>query len=180
MSRVGNRVLTIPAGVTFTVDASNNVTVSGKLGTLQRVFSPLITINVENNHVTTVRANEEKHTKQLHGTTNSHISNMLVGVSKGFKKDLEIKGVGYKATLKGNVLEVAAGYSHTVSVNIPSDVKVEVPKATDVLISGIDKQSVGQFAAIVRAIRTPNPYSGKGIAYKGEKIRRKEGKTASK
>ncbi|EFF41584.1 50S ribosomal protein L6 [Mycoplasmopsis alligatoris] len=179
MSRVGNRVLNIPAGVTVEL-AGTKVTVKGKLGTLERVFSPKITINIENNQVTTVRSNEEKHTKQLHGTTNAHISNMMTGVSVGFKKDLEIKGVGYKAVIKGTTLEVSAGYSHTVSVNIPSDVKVEVPKATEVLVSGIDKASVGQFAAVVRAIRTPNPYSGKGIAYKGEVIRRKEGKTASK
>lgn len=179
MSRVGNRVLTIPAGTTVTVDGSK-VTVKGKLGTLERVFSPKISINVEGSSVTTARANEEKHTKQLHGTTNAHIANMMIGVSEGFKKDLEIKGVGYKAVLKGNQLQISAGYSHDHFVNIPSDVKVEVPKATEVLISGIDKQSVGQFAAIVRAIRKPNPYSGKGISYKGEYIRRKEGKTASK
>lgn len=179
MSRVGNRVLTIPAGTTVTVDGSK-VTVKGKLGTLERVFSPKISINVEGSNLTTTRANEEKHTKQLHGTTNAHIANMILGVSEGFKKDLEIKGVGYKAVLKGNQLQISAGYSHDHFVNIPSDVKVEVPKATEVLISGIDKQSVGQFAAIVRAIRKPNPYSGKGISYKGEYIRRKEGKTASK
>ncbi|MEE3928337.1 50S ribosomal protein L6 [Mycoplasmopsis ciconiae] len=179
MSRVGNRVLTIPAGTTVTVDG-NKVTVKGKLGTLERVFSPKVIINVEDNLVTTKRVNEEKHTKQLHGTTNSHIANMIKGVSEGFKRDLEIKGVGYKAVIKGNQLQVSAGYSHDHFVDIPSDIKVEVPKATEVLISGIDKQSVGHFAAVVRAIRKPNPYSGKGIAYKGEQIRRKEGKTASK
>ncbi|TNK82056.1 50S ribosomal protein L6 [Mycoplasmopsis pullorum] len=179
MSRVGNRVLTIPAGTTITVDGTK-VTVKGKLGTLERVFSPKITVKVEDNQVTTVRANEEKHTKQLHGTTNAHISNMLKGVSEGFKKDLEIKGVGYKAVLKGSQLVISAGYSHEVTLNIPSDVQVVVSKPTEVSVSGIDKQSVGQFASQVRAIRKPNPYSGKGIAYKGEYIRRKEGKTASK
>ncbi|APJ38418.1 50S ribosomal protein L6 [Mycoplasmopsis pullorum] len=179
MSRVGNRVLTIPAGTTITVDGTK-VTVKGKLGTLERVFSPKITVKVEDNQVTTVRANEEKHTKQLHGTTNAHIANMLKGVSEGFKKDLEIKGVGYKAVLKGSQLVISAGYSHEVTLNIPSDVQVVVSKPTEVSVSGIDKQSVGQFASQVRAIRKPNPYSGKGIAYKGEYIRRKEGKTASK
>ncbi|TNK98449.1 50S ribosomal protein L6, partial [Mycoplasmopsis pullorum] len=164
---------------TITVDGTK-VTVKGKLGTLERVFSPKITVKVEDNQVTTVRANEEKHTKQLHGTTNAHISNMLKGVSEGFKKDLEIKGVGYKAVLKGSQLVISAGYSHEVTLNIPSDVQVVVSKPTEVSVSGIDKQSVGQFASQVRAIRKPNPYSGKGIAYKGEYIRRKEGKTASK
>ncbi|TNK88091.1 50S ribosomal protein L6, partial [Mycoplasmopsis pullorum] len=125
-------------------------------------------VKVEDNQVTTVRANEEKHTKQLHGTTNAHISNMLKGVSEGFKKDLEIKGVGYKAVLKGSQLVISAGYSHEVTLNIPSDVQVVVSKPTEVSVSGIDKQSVGQFASQVRAIRKPNPYSGKGIAYKGE------------
>lgn len=179
MSRVGNRVLTIPAGTTVEIDGTK-VTVKGALGILERIFSPKIAINVENNLLTTIRANEEKHTKQLHGTTNSHIQNMIIGVSQGFKKDLEIKGVGYRAILKGDKLEVSAGYSHIHTINIPPDVKVVVPKPTEVLVSGIDKQNVGHFAAIIRSIRKPNPYSGKGISYKGEKIRRKEGKTASK
>lgn len=179
MSRVGNRVLTIPAGTTVTVDGQK-VTVSGKFGTLERIFSDKITVNVENGQVTTTRANEEKHTKQLHGTTNAHIANMIKGVSEGFKIELDIKGVGYKATLAGNVLEIAAGYSHTVKLQVPSDVTVKVAKPTEVSVEGIDKQSVGQFASIVRAVRKPNVYSGKGISYRGEKIRRKEGKTASK
>ncbi|MGZ9756799.1 50S ribosomal protein L6 [Mycoplasma sp. 4423] len=180
MSRVGNRVLTIPAGVTFKMDA-DVVTISGPLGTLSRKFSPLISIHVDGNKVSTVRANEEKITKQLHGTTNAHIANMLLGVSKGFQKDLEIKGVGYKAVLTGNKLDVSAGYSHIVSLTVPADVKVVVsPKQTEVSVLGIDKQSVGRFASVIRAVRTPSVYSGKGISYKGEKIRRKEGKTASK
>ncbi|RIV16595.1 50S ribosomal protein L6 [Mycoplasmopsis gallopavonis] len=179
MSRVGNRILTIPAGTTVTVDGTK-VIVKGKLGTLERVFSPLISVNVEDNLVKTVRANEEKHTKQLHGTTNSHISNMIKGVSEGYKIDLEIKGVGYKTTLKGSQLEILAGYSHPVVLEIPSDVTVTVGKPTEVAVSGIDKQSVGHFASVIRAVRKPNVYSGKGIAYKGEQIRRKEGKTASK
>ncbi|QZE12149.1 50S ribosomal protein L6 [Mycoplasma sp. Ms02] len=179
MSRVGNRVLTIPAGTSVNVEGTK-VTVSGKLGTLERNFSQKITVIVEGATVRTERANEEKHTKQLHGTTNAHIANMIKGVSEGFKRDLEIKGVGYKAVIQGSTLVVSAGYSHDVKVEIPADVKVETPKPVEVLISGIDKQSVGHFASVVRAIRKPNPYSGKGIAYKGEKIRRKEGKTASK
>lgn len=179
MSRVGNRILPIPAGTTVTVDGTK-VTVEGKLGKLERVFSELITVKVEDGQVTTVRANEEKHTKQLHGTTNSHISNMIKGVSEGYKVQLEIKGVGYKAALKGQELEVSAGYSHPHTLTIPAGIEVKVAKPTEVEVSGIDKQDVHHFAAVVRAIRKPSVYSGKGIMYKGEQIRRKEGKTATK
>lgn len=125
MSRVGNRVLIIPAGTTVSVEGSK-VTVKGALGTLEREFSPLISVVVEGNQVTTVRANDEKVTKQLHGTTNSHISNMITGVSKGFRKDLEIKGVGYKAVLTGSQLVISAGYSHNVTLDVPSDVKLQL------------------------------------------------------
>ncbi|VEU75125.1 50S ribosomal protein L6 [Mycoplasmopsis maculosa] len=179
MSRVGNRVLSIPAGVTLTLNGTL-LTVQGPLGTLEREFSPLVSIKIENNQVTTIRANEEKHTKQLHGTTNAVIGNMIQGVSKGFKKELVIKGVGYKMTLKGTQVEIAAGYSHLVYIDIPAGVKVELPKATEMTVTGINNELVGQFAAVVRQVRKPNPYSGKGIAYKDEVIRRKEGKTASK
>ncbi|OAB49148.1 50S ribosomal protein L6 [Mycoplasmopsis gallinarum] len=179
MSRVGNRVLTIPANVEVKVDGTN-FSVKGPLGELNRDFSNLIAIKVENGQITTLRANEEKATKQLHGTTNALISNMLIGVSKGYKKELVIKGVGYKATLKGQELEVLAGYSHPVILTIPQELKVTVEKPTEISISGISKELVGEFAAVVRKIRKPNPYSGKGIAYKDEVIRRKEGKTAAK
>lgn len=179
MSRVGKRVLLIPSGTEVLVN-QNIVTVKGKLGELTRTFSPLIVIKVENNQVTTERINEEKHTKQLHGTTNSLLSGMIQGVSVGFKKEIEIKGVGYKATLKGNQIEILAGYSHPVLVDIPSTLKVEVPKPVSIIISGNDKQQVGQLAAVIREVRKPNPYSGKGIMYKNEVIRRKEGKKASK
>lgn len=179
MSRVGKRILEIPTGVEINL-IDNKVIVKGPKGTLENTFSPLITIEVKNNTVTTSRSNEEKHTKQLHGTTNSLISSMLIGVNTGFTKEIEIKGVGYKATLKGSDIEVVAGYSHPVTVAIPSQLDVKVPKPTIITISGIDKQAVGQFAAILRDIRRPSPYSGKGIMYKDEHIRRKEGKTASK
>ncbi|UUD35985.1 50S ribosomal protein L6 [Mycoplasmopsis citelli] len=179
MSRVGNRILTIPAGTSVTVEGTK-VTVSGKLGTLTREFSSKIAVSVDQNKVTTLRANEEKTTKQLHGTTNAHIANMITGVSQGFTKELEIKGVGYKATLKGTQLVISAGYSHEVTLEVPSDVKVTLPKPTEITVFGIDKQSVGSFAAIVRSVRKPSVYSGKGISYKGEKLRRKEGKTSSK
>lgn len=179
MSRVGNRVLTIPAGVTVSLN-QNTVKVQGPLGTLERTFNPLIAIKIEGTEIKTLRANEEKHTKQLHGTTNAHIANMIKGVSKGFLKELVIKGVGYKATLKGNILELTLGFSHLVNLEIPQGVKVEVPKVTEINISGIDNEKVGAFAAIVHDTRKPNSYSGKGISYKGEHIRIKEGKTASK
>ncbi|WGI36573.1 50S ribosomal protein L6 [Mesomycoplasma lagogenitalium] len=179
MSRVGKRVLTIPQGIEVIVNKTE-VTVKGKLGTLVKNFSPLILIKIDGSSLTTERVNEEKHTKQLHGTTNSLIAGMIEGVTNGFVKELEIKGVGYKATLKDNQLEILAGFSHPVLVDIPSSLKVEVPKPVSVKVSGIDKQEVGQLASVIRAVRKPSPYSGKGIMYKGEMIRRKEGKKASK
>ncbi|AAT27736.1 50S ribosomal protein L6 [[Mycoplasma] mobile] len=179
MSRVGRRVLTLPKDVELNIK-NNLVEIKGKLGVLTFNVNPLIAIEVENHEVKTIRANEEKHTKQLHGTTNSIIENMIIGVSKGFKKELEIKGVGYKSALKGSQIEIAAGYSHLVYVNVPKELKVEIPKPTQIIISGIDNQKVGELAAVIRKVRTPNPYSGKGIMYKGEVIRRKEGKAAGK
>lgn len=179
MSRVGNRILTIPNGVTLE-NSNNLVTIKGPKGQLTRQFSTLISINVNENQITTLRANEEKHTKQLHGTTNSLLSGMLIGVSNGFTRKLLIKGVGYKASLMGNKVEIHAGYSHPHTIEIPKEIKVEVPKPTEIIVSGIDKQKVGEFAAILRKVRKPNVYSGKGIMYDNEIIRRKEGKAASK
>lgn len=179
MSRVGKRILTIPAGVTVTVN-HNHVEVKGPHGTLAREFSPLIAITVNGSEVSTTRANEEKHTKQLHGTTNSLIGGMIKGCAEGFKKEIEIKGVGYKAALKGNTLEIQAGYSHPVVLDVVAGVKLELPKATEIIITGADKQAVGQMAAVIRDVRRPSPYTGKGIMYKGERIRRKEGKAAAK
>ncbi|MCS4536883.1 MULTISPECIES: 50S ribosomal protein L6 [unclassified Mycoplasma] len=179
MSRVGNRILSIPQGVEVKLEGTT-FSAKGKLGSLEATFSPLIAIKIEEDKISTLRANEEKSTKQLHGTTNALISNMLIGVSQGFKKELVIKGVGYKAVLKGQQLELAVGKSHLELLDIPADVNVELPKPTEITLSSISKESVGQFAAIVRATRKPSPYSGKGIAYKDEVIRRKEGKTAAK
>lgn len=179
MSRVGNRILSIPQGTEIIINGTI-VEVKGKLGSLTREFSPLIAVKVEDGKVTTLRANEEKHTKQLHGTTNSLLSGMIKGVSEGFVQELEIKGVGYKAALVNNKLEILVGYSHPHYLEIPAQLTVEVPKPVQVIIKGIDKQLVGQFAANVRAIRKPNAYSGKGIMYKGEIIKLKEGKAASK
>lgn len=180
MSRVGNRILSIPAGVTLHNQA-NLVTITGPKGQLSRQFSPLITIAVSaDQKITTLRANEAKHTKQLHGTTNSLLAGMLIGVSSGFSKRLLIKGVGYKAALVGNQVEIHAGYSHPHILSIPEGLQLELPKATEMVVRGIDKQQVGQFAAVLRKVRKPNVYSGKGIMYDTEVIRRKEGKAASK
>ena len=179
MSRVGKRVLTIIDGTEVKVNGTT-IEVKGKLGTETFKFSPLIAISVKDGEVTTTRANEEKHTKQLHGTTNSIIQGMIEGVEKGFKKEIEIKGVGYKAALKGDKIEVNAGYSHPVTLDVIEGVKIEVPKPVEIIITGTNKQKVGQMAALIRDIRRPSPYSGKGIMYKGEHIRRKEGKAAAK
>ena len=179
MSRVGNRTLSIP-GNTEVAIAANKIMVKGKLGTLSLNYSPLIIVEVENNLITTKRVNEQKHTKQLHGTTNSLLSSMLIGVNVGFKKEIEIKGVGYRAALQGTQLTLNVGYSHPVVIEIPDDLKVTLVKPTEILIEGIDKQKVGELAAIIRKVRKPSPYSGKGIMYKNEVIRRKEGKAASK
>lgn len=178
MSRVGNRVINIPAGVEVNVAANNEVTVKGPKGTLVDTFSPLMTIEVNGNEVTVVRANEQKSTKQLHGTTNALIANMVEGVSKGFEKKLEIYGVGYRAQLKGKVLHLSMGYSHPVEMEVEEGLELEVPKNTEIIVRGIKKQQVGEFAANIRAVRKPEPYKGKGIRYAGEHIIRKEGKTA--
>ncbi len=168
MSRVGNRILTIP-DQTEVLIRGTTVEVKGKLGALTLDHSPLIAVSVNQNLLVTSRANEEKSTKQLHGTTNSLIKSMLDGVNLGFRKEIEIKGVGYRASLQGSKLTLSVGYSHPIVLDIFPDVKIEVPKPSIVIVSGIDKQRVGQMAAIIRQVRRPNPYSGKGIMYKDEK-----------
>ena len=178
MSRIGNKTITIPAGVEISVN-SNEVTVKGPKGTLTRQFSPLITVKVEGSEVNCVRANEEKHTKQLHGTTRALINNMIIGVSDGFKKQLEIQGIGYKAALQGKNLVLTIGYSHDINYEIEDGITVEVPNPTTIIVSGIDKQRVGEVSAVIRSYRKPEPYKGKGIRYKGEFVPHKEGKTAA-
>ena len=180
MSRIGNKTITIPAGVELTISAGNEVSVKGPKGTLTRTFSPLIEIKVEGNVVTCVRANEEKHTKQLHGTTRALLSNMIEGVSEGFVKNLALVGIGFKASITGNKLTLNVGYSHPVNFEIEEGITVTVPEPTKISVSGIDKQRVGEVAANIRASRRPEPYKGKGVQYVGEKIRRKEGKTSAK
>ncbi|ATZ17018.1 50S ribosomal protein L6 [Williamsoniiplasma luminosum] len=180
MSRIGNRILTVPAGVELSISENNTVTIKGPKGQLTQQFSPLIKIEVQGTELKTTRANEVKHTKQLHGTTNSLLQGMLIGVSEGFKIELDIIGVGYKANLVGSTLNLALGYSHPIAFEIPKEITVEVPKPTAVIITGISKQLVGEVAAKIRAYRKPEPYKGKGIKYKDEHIIRKEGKAAGK
>ena len=180
MSRIGNKAVNIPAGVTVTKNDSNLVTVKGPKGELSFQFNNELEISVNATEVAVKRPNDTKEMKALHGTTRALLNNMVKGVSEGFKKQLEINGVGYRAALQGNKLVLSAGYSHNVEMEVPAGLKVELPKNTNIVISGIDKQLVGQFAAEIREIRKPEPYKGKGIKYDYETIRRKEGKTAKK
>ncbi len=178
MSRIGNRKLVIPEGVTIT-EENNVVTVKGPKGELTTNLAENITIKVEGNTLEVLRSNDNNNTKTMHGTINALINNMMVGVTKGFEKGLEIIGVGYRFTLKGNVLVISAGYSHPVEMEIPNGITVEVPSNTEVTVKGIDKVLVGEFAANIRKVRQPEPYKGKGIRYKDEHVRRKEGKKAA-
>ena len=180
MSRIGNKAILVPAGVTISVAEGNLVTVKGPKGELSFQFNSELEISVSATEVVVKRPNDSKEMKTIHGTTRALLNNMVIGVSQGFKKNLEINGVGYRAALQGNKLVVSAGYSHNVEMEIPHGLKVELPKNTNIVISGIDKQLVGQFAAEIREIRKPEPYKGKGIKYDYETIRRKEGKTAKK
>lgn len=178
MSRIGKRILVIPEGVTVNVNDSR-VSVSGKLGSLELEVKPGIQVSVDNGNVTVTRENDSKELKQLHGTTNANTKNMIEGVSTGFKKELEINGVGYRFQVAGNTLTISAGYSHPVKMEAPKGITIEAPSQTELNIMGFDKQVVGEFAAQVRKVRGPEPYKGKGIKYKDEFIRRKEGKKAA-
>ncbi len=179
MSRIGNRVLNIPADVNCEVN-DNCIKVKGPKGELSFVFDKLISVVVEDGKVITKRANETKNAKSLHGTTNAIISNMIEGISKGYSKGLEAVGVGYRFNVTGKKISVNAGYSNPIEVEVPEGLSVEAVSNTEITISGIDKQKVNEFAANVRKIREPEPYKGKGIRYKNEYIRRKEGKKAAK
>lgn len=176
MSRIGNKILTLPSNVTLTVDG-NKVTVKGPKGELSTEINKHITVEVNENQVVVKRDNDNY--KNFHGTANANIKNMIIGVSEGFEKKLEAVGVGYRFNLKGNNLVVTAGYSHPVEVNIPEGIKLEVPSNTELFVRGADKQLVGEFAANVRKIRQPEPYKGKGIRYTDEHIIRKVGKKAA-
>jgi large subunit ribosomal protein L6 len=183
MSRIGKKVITIPAGVTVTID-KNHVSVKGPKGSLARTIDPDITVEIEGSEMTVNRPTEQKRHKALHGLYRSLINNMVIGVSEGYKAEMEIVGVGYKATNQGNILELALGYSHGVFVQIPSELKVttamEKGQNPKVTLEGIDKELVGQVAAKIRSLRKVEPYKGKGIRFVGEQIRRKAGKTGGK
>lgn len=176
MSRIGFKAVELPAGVEVKQDG-NVVTVKGPKGELTREFSDLIKINVEGNVVTFERSSDDNKSKSLHGTTRANFHNMVVGVSEGFKKELELRGVGYRAQMQGKKLVLNVGYSHPVEFEEEDGITYETPSATSIIVSGINKEEVGDCAARIRATRAPEPYKGKGIRYVGEFVRRKEGKT---
>ena len=175
MSRIGRAPITIPAGVEVTVDGST-VTAKGPKGTLTKTMHSNMTIAMEGNVITVTRPNDQKENRSLHGLTRTLIANMIEGVANGYKKELEINGIGYRAEKKGNALVMKIGFSHDVVMPEIDGITIEVPSPNKVIISGPDKQKVGQFAAEVREHRPPEPYKGKGIRYVDEYVRRKEGK----
>jgi len=176
VSRIGNKTITVPENVTVTRN-ENEVTVKGPKGELTRSFSPVITMTVDGNEISFSRPNDLKENRAMHGTMRANLNNMIVGVTVGFEKALELIGVGYRAQLQGNKLVMNVGYSHPVEFDIEEGMTVEVPANTRVIIKGSSKERVGELAANIRAIRPPEPYKGKGIRYVGEIVRRKEGKT---
>ena len=176
MSRIGNRIITIPEGVTVTVE-NDVVTVKGPKGELSQKMLKGISMKQEEGQITLTRENENA--KAMHGTMNALINNMIIGVTKGYEKGLEIVGVGYRFNVQGKKLVINAGYSHPVNVDIPEGITVESVSNTEITVKGINKVLVGEFAANIRKVRLPEPYKGKGIRYKDEHIRRKEGKKAA-
>ena len=178
MSRIGNRKIVIPEGVSVK-EENKKVTVTGKLGELSLDLPEVIDIKIDGNEITLTRSDELKTTKALHGTANANLTNMIKGVTEGFNKSLEIIGVGYRFSMKGADLVINAGYSHPVEVKVPAGLKINLDSNTEITVSGISKEAVGEFAANIRKVRAPEPYKGKGIRYKDEYIRRKEGKKAA-
>jgi large subunit ribosomal protein L6 len=180
MSRIGKAPVTVPSGVDITVSGAT-ITVKGPKGTLSRVIPGDITISQEDGVLSVARPNDERQNRALHGLTRSLVSNMVIGVTDGFKKNLEIVGVGYRAEAQGpTTLRLNLGFSHPVTVQAPEGITFEVPVPTQVVVNGIDKEVVGQVAANIRSIRKPEPYKGKGVRYAGERILRKAGKTGKK
>ena len=179
MSRIGKMPVAIPAGVEVKVDG-HTVTVKGGKGELTRTFNEMMDIKVEGDQVIVERPDDSREAKSFHGLTRTLIANMIEGVSNGFSKKLELVGVGYRAALKGKDLEIQLGFSHPVIVPAPENISFEVPSQTEIVVNGISKEQVGQVAANIRAWRKPEPYKGKGVRYKDEHVRRKEGKTAGK
>ena len=180
MSRIGRAPITVPAGVEVTVGENNHITVKGPKGSAERTVAPQMIVEVNDGILTVKRPNDEKQNRALHGLTRTLINDMVVGVTEGFSKTLEIVGVGYRASKEGNKLVLNIGYSHTVEVEETADIQIDVPDANHIVIKGTDKQKVGQFAADVRAKRPPEVYKGKGIRYQGEVVRTKVGKTGAK
>jgi len=180
MSRIGKMPITVPAGVEITVAEGNVVTVKGPKGTLTRAFNPNMTISVDGAVATVSRSDDEKMNRSLHGLSRTLLNNMVVGVTAGFSKELEVNGVGYSVSKEGKKLVMKLGFSHLVTMEENEDISIECPTPNKIVVSGIDKQKVGQFAAEVRGKRPPEPYKGKGIKYTTEVIRRKEGKTGGK
>ena len=177
MSRIGRTLITVPAGVTVEIAAGNVVTVSGKLGTLTRTFSTRMTIAKEGDTIVVTRPSDDRFDRAAHGLTRTLIANMVVGVSEGYQKKLEMEGVGYKAEKQGNKLVLSLGYSHPITFTEENGITYELPNNTTIIVKGINKEVVGQVSADIRSKRPPEPYLGKGIRYSGEKIRRKAGKT---
>lgn len=175
MSRIGKKPIVVPAGVTVTVDG-HKVTVKGPKGTLTKEFNKNLTIALEDGHVVVTRPDDSIEMRALHGTTRALIHNMVIGVSEGFKKVLNLVGVGYRAAVKGKGLELALGYSHPVIIDEIPNITFAVEKNTTIIVEGIEKDVVGQVAAVIRSKRAPEPYKGKGVKYADEVIRRKEGK----
>lgn len=180
MSRIGKVPVTIPAGVEVKIGEGNFVTVKGPKGELSQQISPVVTLKIEEGVLYVTRSNDQKESRSLHGLSRTLIGNMVTGVSDGFERKLEIIGVGYKADKQGKKLVLNLGYSHPIEMPDPEGITTETPSATEILVKGIDKAEVGNYAAIIRAWRPPEPYKGKGIRYSGEKVRRKEGKAGVK
>ena len=180
MSRIGKKPVIIPANVTVDIAENNVVTVKGPKGTLSQKINPIISVSVEGNEIIVTRPNDEKESRSLHGLSRTLINNMVIGVTEGYKKMLEVKGVGYRVQKQGDTLVMNLGYSHQVFVKEIPGITIEAPGPNEIIISGADKQLVGQFAAEVREKRPPEPYKGKGIKYTTEVIRRKEGKAGGK
>lgn len=180
MSRIGLKPITVPAGVEIKLDNKNFCEVKGPKGTLTQQFSPDMKIEIADGIATVSRPTENKKHKSLHGLTRTLLSNMITGVTEGYAKKLEIVGVGYRAAKQGNSLNLSLGFSHPVEMVDPEGIETEVPTQTEIIVKGIDKQVVGNYAAKIRAWREPEPYKGKGIRYSGEVVRRKEGKTGKK
>lgn len=177
MSRIGKQPITIPGGVEVKVADSNLVTVKGPKGELSEQINPDIKVNINDNVITVERPSDKKNHRALHGLSRALIANMLEGVTKGYEKKLQIIGVGYRAQKKGKVLNLQLGFSHPVDMEDPEGIVVETPSQTEIVVKGINKQAVGNYAAKIRDLRKPEPYKGKGIRYEGEYVRRKEGKT---